>query len=98
METEVIDDDDGLKRVSMSKARNNLPDLVNQVCYANESFLIHRRGRTVAALVPEKCAAFLEFLDERIGLDRLLRSGHKGYSLTLLSRSGEPFDCGPLPY
>lgn len=44
-----------MQTVSVSEARNNLAELLNQVAYGGESFVIRRMGKPVAILVrPEK--------------------------------------------
>jgi len=56
-------------RVSASKARTDLADILNRVAYKGERILLHRRGRNVAAVVSLDDFALLEELEDRIDLE-----------------------------
>ena len=58
-----------MKRLSASKARSDLAEVLNRVAYKGERVLLHRRGKDVAALVPVEDYALLEQLEDRIDLE-----------------------------
>ena len=58
-----------MARVSASKARTDLADILNRVAYKGERILLHRRGRNVAAVVSLDDFALLEELEDRIDLE-----------------------------
>jgi prevent-host-death family protein len=56
-------------RVSASKARTDLADILNRVAYKGERILLHRRGKNVAAVVSLEDFSLLEQLEDRIDLE-----------------------------
>lgn len=42
-----------IKTISATKARNNFSELLNLVSYKGEKFIINRKGKPIAALVPK---------------------------------------------
>jgi prevent-host-death family protein len=58
-----------MARISASKARSDLADVLNRVAYNGERVLLHRRGKNVAAVVPVEDLAFLEELEDRLDLE-----------------------------
>jgi len=53
----------------VSKARQELAELINRVAYKGERIVIERRGKNVAALVPTEDLEILESLEDRIDLE-----------------------------
>lgn len=51
------------KYLSTSDARENLAEVVNQVAYGSQRFILGRRGRAMAALIPIEDLRKLESLD-----------------------------------
>lgn len=50
-----------MKSISVTQARNNLAEILNQVAYQAERFVIQRRGKPVAVLVsPKKLKRYRE--------------------------------------
>ncbi len=45
-------------RISATKAARTFSDILNRVCYRNETFLIERRGRPVCEMTPAKPSRF----------------------------------------
>lgn len=43
-----------MKRVSATHARNNFSELLSLVAFQNEQFLVQRKGKPIAAIVPPK--------------------------------------------
>ena len=58
-----------MARVSASKARTDLADILNRVAYKGERVLLHRRGKNVAAVVSLEDFSLLEELEDRIDLE-----------------------------
>ena len=58
-----------MARISASKARSDLAEVLNRVAYKGERILLHRRGKNVAAVVPLEDFALLEELEDRIDLE-----------------------------
>lgn len=58
-----MQDDRGI-RVSISQARDEFAELVNQAAYKQERVLLTRRGRAIAAIVPIEDVAYLERLED----------------------------------
>ena len=56
-------DHDGV-HVSVSQARVEFADLVNQAAYKEQRVIITRRGRAIAAIVPIEDVAYLERLED----------------------------------
>lgn len=53
----------------VSKARQELAELINRVAYKGERIVIERHGKDVAALVPTEDLQVLESLEDRIDLE-----------------------------
>lgn len=58
-----------MARVSASKARTDLAEILNRVAYKGERILLHRRGKNVAAVVSLEDFSLLEQLEDRIDLE-----------------------------
>ena len=56
-------DHDGV-HVSVSQARDDFAELVNQAAYKEQRVIITRRGRAIAAIVPIEDVAYLERLED----------------------------------
>jgi prevent-host-death family protein len=41
-----------VKRLDATEARKNFSDVLNQVCFGNETIVVTRHGRDIAAIVP----------------------------------------------
>jgi len=57
-----------MPRISASKARSDLAEVLNRVAYKGERVLLHRRGKNVAAVVPLEDFALLEKLEDEMDL------------------------------
>ncbi|MEP7378139.1 MAG: type II toxin-antitoxin system Phd/YefM family antitoxin [Chloroflexota bacterium] len=69
-ETEDRDDD---VRVSVSRARDEFADLVNQAAYKQQRVIVTRHGRAIAAIVPIEDVAYLERLEDEYDLQEALK-------------------------
>ena len=59
-----------MTRVNVSKAREELPEIVNRAAYGKERIIVSRRGRDLAAIVPIDDLHILERLS-REEIDRI---------------------------
>ena len=55
--------------LSVSKARGQFAELINQVAYRGQRVALKRRGKTVAAIVPAEDLAALEALEDRLDIE-----------------------------
>jgi prevent-host-death family protein len=58
-----------MTRLAVSKAREDLADMLNRVAYGHERVLIERRGKNLAALVPVEDLELLEMLEDKVDLE-----------------------------
>jgi prevent-host-death family protein len=54
-----------MKRLNAAEVRKDLSEALNQVAYAKEQIVIHRRGKDVAALISMEDFRLLQSLKER---------------------------------
>ena len=57
-----------MTKLAVSKAREDLADLLNRVAYARERLVIERRGKNLAALIPMEDFQLLELLEDKLDL------------------------------
>ena len=55
-----------VKRLNAADARKEFAEALNQVAYAKERIVIHRRGKDVAALVSMEDLRLLQALEEKL--------------------------------
>jgi prevent-host-death family protein len=55
-----------MKRLNTTAAREDFADILNQVAYAGERIILHRRGKNVAAIVTMADLQLLQDLEDRI--------------------------------
>ena len=53
------------EQLATGKARQDFAETVNRVAYGGERIVLHRRGRSLAALIPVEDLALLEELEDR---------------------------------
>ena len=58
-----------MTKISVSEAREDFSEVVNQVCYSGERIVLHRRGKDLVALVPVSDLEMLESLEDAIDID-----------------------------
>jgi prevent-host-death family protein len=58
-----------MTRVSTTRAREALSDVINRVVYQGERIVLERHGKDVVALVPVADLELLEELEDRIDLE-----------------------------
>jgi len=55
--------------LSVSKARGQFAELINQAAYRGQRVALKRRGKTVAAIVSAEDLAALEALEDRLDIE-----------------------------
>jgi len=55
-----------MKRLNTTAAREDFADILNQVAYAGERIILHRRGKNVAAIVTMADLKLLQELEDRM--------------------------------
>ena len=58
-----------LKKITTADARKKFANIINQVAFGNESFVLTRRGETVAAIISMKDLKLLQDLEDRIDIE-----------------------------
>jgi prevent-host-death family protein len=54
-----------MTRLNVSKAREELPEIVNRAAYGNERTIVSRRGKDLAAIIPIEDLHLLERLAQK---------------------------------
>ena len=55
-----------MKRLNTTAAREDFADILNQVAYAGERIILHRRGKNLAAIVTMADLQLLQDLEDRM--------------------------------
>jgi antitoxin Phd len=58
-----------LKKITTADARKNFANIINQVAFGNESFVLTRRGEPIAAIVSMKELKLLQDLEDRVDIE-----------------------------
>ena len=58
-----------LKKITTADARKQFSNIINQVAFGNESFVLTRRGEPIAAIVSIKELKLLQELEDRIDIE-----------------------------
>ena len=58
-----------LKKKTTADARKNFANIINQVAFGNESFVLTRRGEPIAAIVSMKELKLLQDIEDRIDIE-----------------------------
>jgi len=58
-----------LKKITTADARKKFANIINQLAFGNESFVLTRRGKPIAAIVSMKELKLLQDLKNRIDID-----------------------------
>jgi prevent-host-death family protein len=67
-----------MTRLNVSKAREELPEVVNRAAYGNERTIVSRRGKDLAAVIPMEDLRLLERLDLADARAALAEAEEKG--------------------
>ena len=57
-------------KISVSDARDDFSEVINQVNYNGESIVLHRRGKALAALIPVADLEMLEAIEDSIDVEQ----------------------------
>ena len=63
-----------MSNLPISKARKQLPEIVNQVAYGSKHVILTRRGKKIAALVSIEELEFIEALEDRIDIEDAIKA------------------------
>jgi len=63
-----------MTRLTVSKAREDLAEMLNRVAYGGERVVLERRGKNVAALIPMEDLEVLELLEDKLDLEAAKRA------------------------
>ena len=58
-----------MTRLAVSKAREDLADMLNRVAYGRERIILERRGKNVAALISIEDLELLELLEDKLDVE-----------------------------
>ncbi len=58
-----------LKKITTADARKKFADIINRVAYGEESFVLTRRGESIAALVSIKELKLLQEIEDKIDIE-----------------------------
>jgi antitoxin Phd len=58
-----------LKKITTADARKKFANIINRVAYGEESFVLTRRGESIAALVSMKELKLLQEIEDRIDIE-----------------------------
>ena len=58
-----------LKKVTTADARKKFANIINRVAYGEESFVLTRRGESIAALVSIKELKLLQEIEDKIDIE-----------------------------
>jgi len=63
-----------LKKITTADARKNFANIINQVAFGNDSFVLTRRGEPIAAIVSMKELKLLQDLEDQIDIEDAWKS------------------------
>ena len=58
-----------LKKITTADARKKFANIINQVAFGNDSFVLTRRGEPIAAIVSVKELKLLQNLEDQIDIE-----------------------------
>ena len=64
-----------MTRLASGRVRQEFSETINRVAYGRERIILHRRGKSLAALIPLEDLKLLEALEDRLDIeeaDRIL--------------------------
>jgi prevent-host-death family protein len=59
-----------MPKISVSEAREDFSEVVNQVYYSGERMILHRRGKALVAMIPVSDLERLESLEDQIDIEQ----------------------------
>ena len=64
--------------LTISNARQELPELVNRVAYGGERICVKRRNKQVAALVSMEDLKLIEYLEDQVDIEAVRKAMAEG--------------------
>jgi len=58
-----------MANISTAKARNDFAEVINRASFGKERFVLTRRGKKLAAIIPVEDLELLEELEDRMDVD-----------------------------
>lgn len=58
-----------MTKISTAKARNEFAEVINRASFGKERFVLTRRGKELAAIVPVEDLALLEELEDQMDIE-----------------------------
>lgn len=58
-----------MTRLASGRVRQEFSETLNRVAYGRERIVLHRRGKSLAALIPVEDLALLEALEDRVDVE-----------------------------
>jgi antitoxin Phd len=58
-----------LKKITTADARKKFANIINRVAFGNESFVLTRRGESIAAIVSIKELSLLQEIEDKIDIE-----------------------------
>ena len=58
-----------MTKISVSAAREDFSEVVNQVCYTGQRIILHRRGKALVALIPVADLEVLEAIEDSVDIE-----------------------------
>ena len=59
-----------MAKISVTEAREDFSEVINQVNYTGERIVLHRRGKALAALIPMADLEMLEAIEDSIDVEQ----------------------------
>lgn len=59
-----------MAKISVTDARDDFSEVINQVNYTGERIILHRRGKALAALIPVADLEILEAIEDSIDIEQ----------------------------
>lgn len=57
-----------MTKISVSEAREDFSEVVNQVSYTGQRIILHRHGKAIAALIPVDDLKILEAIEDAVDI------------------------------
>lgn len=62
-----------MTRLASGRVRQEFSETINRVAYGRERIILHRRGKSLAALIPIEDLRLLEALEDRLDIEEAER-------------------------
>jgi len=58
-----------MAKLSVTEAREEFSEVINQVSYTGQRVILHRRGKALAAIIPVGDLEFLEAIEDSVDIE-----------------------------